>query len=330
MESLRQFKQTQQLKIAAADATQVLDIKKVSDHLTALAEAIIEQAVNIAWQHMVKRYGSPTGADEAHKGFAIIAYGKAGGYELGYDSDLDLVFVHNSQGEQYTTGKKVISSRQFYLKLAQRLMHLFNTRTASGILYELDTRLRPEGNSGLLAINIESFFNYQQNEAWTWEHQALVRARMVFGETQLYQRFNVIRAEILRQQREPQTLKEDVIKMREKMRQHLAKDSDELFDLKQGYGGMADIEFITQYLVLNYSYSTPCLSEYTDNIRILDIAEKSGVINTQQQQDLTHTYCVLREYYHFNSLNKEGRCIAIGEIKKSAKNVRAIWEKIFW
>lgn len=149
MEALRQFKQTHQLRIAAADATGVLSVMKVSDHLTALAEAIVEQAVNIAWHACVERFGQPVNTSEQEKGFAVIAYGKTGGFEVGYDSDLDLVFVHNHDGSSYTDGDKSIDSRQFYLKLAQRLMHLFNTRTASGILYELDTRLRPEGASRL-------------------------------------------------------------------------------------------------------------------------------------------------------------------------------------
>ncbi|TMP71333.1 bifunctional glutamine synthetase adenylyltransferase/deadenyltransferase, partial [Pseudoalteromonas ruthenica] len=160
------------------------------------------------------------------KGFAVIAYGKAGGLELGYDSDLDLVFVHNRDGDSDTDGVKSISSRQFYLKLAQRLMHLFNTKTASGILYELDTRLRPEGNSGLLAINLESYFNYQQTQAWTWEHQALVRARMVLAEPSMQQRFDEIRKTILRQRRDKGKLQQDVSQMREKMRAHLSQDSD--------------------------------------------------------------------------------------------------------
>ena len=127
----------------------------------------------------------PPNTDNEHKGFAVIAYGKTGGFEVGYDSDLDLVFVHNHDGSSQTNGDKAIDSRQFYLKLAQRLMHLFNTRTASGILYELDTRLRPEGASGLLAINLESFNHYQQTQAWTWEHQALVRARIILGQNEL-------------------------------------------------------------------------------------------------------------------------------------------------
>jgi len=329
MEALRQFKQTHQLRIAAADATGVLSIMKVSDHLTALAEAIVLQSVNLAWQQMVSRYGEPKGCDEVQKGFAVIAYGKAGGLELGYDSDLDLVFVHNQQGDSSTTGTKQISSRQFYLKLAQRLMHLFNTRTASGILYELDTRLRPEGNSGLLAINIESFYHYQQSQAWTWEHQALARARMIYGEPELHNRFAEIRKDILCSPRDEAQLKEDVVKMREKMRTHLSKDSEFEFDLKQGLGGMTDIEFIAQFLVLNHSASSTALTEYSDNIRILESAAEQGVISEEQRQILTECYCSLREHYHLNSLNQHGRCIERELVQSQVEKVQDIWQHLF-
>ncbi|KZN59043.1 bifunctional [glutamate--ammonia ligase]-adenylyl-L-tyrosine phosphorylase/[glutamate--ammonia-ligase] adenylyltransferase [Pseudoalteromonas luteoviolacea] len=326
MEALRQFKQTQQLRIAAADATGVLDIMKVSDHLTALAESIIAKAVDIAWAQMVGRYGYPEGASASAKGFAVIAYGKGGGFELGYDSDLDLVFVHNCDGSSKTMGDKSISSRQFYLKLAQRLMHLFNTRTPSGILYELDTRLRPEGNSGLLAINIESYYQYQQEQAWTWEHQALVRARMVVGESDLVKRFHWIRHDILCQQRDTEALKQDIVKMRAKMRTHLSKDSEQEFDLKQGGGGMTDIEFLTQYLVLAFSHDYPALTLYSDNIRILEQACAESVISEHQQSTLTQAYCQLRECYHLNSLNGKGKTIDAQKLVEQSSMVKCIWQ----
>lgn len=329
MEALRQFKQTHQLRIAAADATGVLDVMKVSDHLTALAEAIVEQAVNLAWQQMAQRFGIPPNTDEEHKGFAVIAYGKTGGFEVGYDSDLDLVFVHNSDGSEQTNGTKAIDSRQFYLKLAQRLMHLFNTRTASGILYELDTRLRPEGASGLMAINLESFNHYQQTQAWTWEHQALVRSRMIFGQPELQQRFAQIRLGILCQQRDPQKLKEDVIIMREKMRTHLAKGNDIEFDLKQDTGGIADIEFLTQYLVLDNAYSLEQLTTYSDNVRILTDAARLGCISDEIKQGLITAYIDYRSRYHVLSLDQQGRCVTKAEFAKDIAFVTQAWQQIF-
>jgi glutamate-ammonia-ligase adenylyltransferase len=327
MEALRQFKQTHQLRIAAADATGVLDIMKVSDHLTALSEAIVCQCVNLAWHQMVTRFGFPPNATDDEKGFAVIAYGKAGGIELGYDSDLDLVFVHNCDGIGQTDGAKQIDARQFYLKLAQRLLHLFNTRTASGILYELDTRLRPEGTSGLLAINIETFYDYQLHQAWTWEHQALVRARVIFGQDSLETRFNSIRKEVLAHHRDRNKLRGDVTAMRQKMRDHLIKRNASLFDIKQGVGGMADIEFLTQFLVLSNAYKTPNISLYSDNIRILEHAEKYQLISEIERQKLTTAYCELRQLYHQLSLRQQPKMVAPEQVTELTEQVAKIWHK---
>jgi len=328
MEALRQFKQAYQLRIAAADATGVLDITNVSNHLTALSEAIVEQSVLLAWQQMVERFGYPQDATDEDKGFSVIAYGKAGGIELGYGSDLDLVFLHNSLGNTLTNGAKQIDSRQFYLKLAQRLMHLFNTRTASGILYELDTRLRPEGASGLLAINIETFGDYQLKEAWTWEHQALVRTRMIFGQTSLQQRFYEIRKQVLSLNRDKYELKTEVAKMREKMRKHLAKGNNELFDLKQDKGGMADIEFIAQYLVLANSHNQEKIMFYPDNIRIFKTASKLGLISSEQGEQLIKAYCDYRDQYHLLSLRQQDKLVSKGDIQQHKHNVYKAWQDI--
>ena len=221
METLRQYKQAQQLRIAAADISGVLPLMKVSDHLTWLAEVLLAQVVELAWQQMTERYGVPAGLAEGDKGFAVIAYGKLGGLELGYGSDLDLVFVHQCDTQQPTSGERAIDSRQFYLKLVQRVLHLCTTRTNSGVLYDIDTRLRPSGNSGLLAIHIQTYAEYMQQEAWTWEHQALVRARAIYGSATIRQRFEHIRQQIISQPRDLATLRDDVLHMREKLRQQL-------------------------------------------------------------------------------------------------------------
>ena len=328
MEALRQFKQTHQLRIAAADATHVIDIMKVSDHLTALAEAIVEQSVEIAWHQMVSRFGYPQGTDEQNKGFAVIAYGKAGGFELGYDSDLDLVFVHNSDATSVTTGAKQIDSRQFYLKLAQRLMHLFNTRTSSGMLYELDPRLRPEGASGLLAINIDTFGLYQNEQAWTWEHQALVRARMIYGQASLQQRFADIRHQVLSLHRDTDELKIQVREMREKMRSHLAKGDVQLFDLKQDIGGMADIEFIAQFCVLANAHQLAEMTTWSDNIRIFTVASELGIMEQLQARQLIEAYCFYREQYHVLSLRQESKLILTETVAEHRKHVSAVWQQL--
>ncbi|STW04526.1 glutamate-ammonia-ligase adenylyltransferase [Klebsiella grimontii] len=217
LEALRQFKQAQLLHIAAADIAGTLPVMKVSDHLTWLAEAMIDAVVQQAWLQMVARYGQPTHLHERQgRGFAVVGYGKLGGWELGYSSDLDLVFLHDCPMEVMTDGEREIDGRQFYLRLAQRIMHLFSTRTSSGILYEVDARLRPSGAAGMLVTTADSFADYQQNEAWTWEHQALVRARVVYGDPELQARFDAIRRDILTAPREGEKLQTEVREMREK------------------------------------------------------------------------------------------------------------------
>ena len=219
LEALRQFKQAQMLRVAAADIAGTLPVMKVSDHLTWLAEAMIDAVVQQAWTHTVARFGQPRHlAGREGRGFAVIGYGKLGGWELGYGSDLDLVFLHDCPADVTTDGPREIDGRQFYLRLVQRIIHLFSTRTSSGILYEVDARLRPSGAAGMLVTTADAFADYQRSEAWTWEHQALVRARVVYGDGQLHGQFDAIRKAILAIERDGPTLQTEVREMREKMR----------------------------------------------------------------------------------------------------------------
>ena len=303
LEALRQFKLTQQLRIAAADLARTLPVMKVSDHLTWLAEAILETVVQQAWNMMVTRYGRPSHlSDQQQRGFAVVGYGKLGGLELGYSSDLDLVFLHDSPDTSYTDGERSIDSRQFYLRLAQRVMHLFSTRTASGILYEVDARLRPSGAAGMLVSTCDAFRQYQLEEAWTWEHQALVRARVVFGEPSLANRFNDIRREILTRARDPQQLQNEVREMREKMRQHLGNKHKGRWDIKADSGGITDIEFIAQYLVLRYAAGQPALTRWPDNVRIFEAMAGGGIMPEPEAAELTTTYVTLRDTLHHLAL----------------------------
>ena len=315
MITLRQFKQAKQLRIAAADITGILPITKVSDHLTALAEALVEEVANLAWQQMALRFGVPTSKlDCQDKGFAVIGYGKLGGIELGYSSDLDLVFVHDADLAEMTSGEKSISAGQFYLKLAQRMMHLFNTRMANGILYELDMRLRPSGNAGLLMVHIDTFAHYQNNDAWTWEHQALVRTRIIYGHEALALRFKDIKRDVLMRKRDKAVLREDVLKMRDKMRRHLDKSSSTEIDIKQGLGGLVDIEFLVQYLVLAHSVEHPKLSAYSDNINLLEYLASIDIITVQQQQTLVENYCKLRDLSHRATLQNSPAMMPTSEL----------------
>ncbi|ELC3207875.1 bifunctional [glutamate--ammonia ligase]-adenylyl-L-tyrosine phosphorylase/[glutamate--ammonia-ligase] adenylyltransferase [Vibrio parahaemolyticus] len=305
MEALRQFKQICILRIAAADIAGVLPVMKVSDHLTYLAEAIVEAVVSQAWLQVSEKYGEPTHVkDREGKGFAVIGYGKVGGWELGYNSDLDIVFMHDCPVDVYTDGKKEIDGRQFYLRLAQRIIHIFSTRTASGILYEVDTRLRPSGASGLLVSPIDAFDDYQHQDAWTWEHQALVRARMIYGDEPLAITFHNTRHDVLCKPRDEQTLKKEVVEMREKMRDHLGGKKSGRFMIKQDVGGITDIEFLAQYLVLNYSHEKPKLTRWCDNVRIYETLIAQGVMEEDQAMQLIRAYTTMRnEIHHRNLLN---------------------------
>ena len=329
MEVLRQFKLTSQLVVAACDVENIASLMQVSDHLTAIAEACLAQSVDLAWQQMVARYGNPEGARADCKNFAVIGYGKLGGYELGYGSDLDLVFVHGCSSVKPTDGQKSIDSRQFYLKLAQRIMHLFTTRTMSGQLYEIDTRLRPSGAAGLLAIHIDTFADYQRQEAWTWEHQALVRSRLVVGDESLNAKFETIRREILTQHRDQAELQINIVNMRQKMIDNLAKESDGAFDLKQSRGGIADIEFISQYLVLAHSHAYPELAVFPDNVRILQQACKQEVLSEADTATLSKAYIAYRERYHALSLNNQAKTVGRVEVEQYSSPVCQLWSELF-
>ncbi|WP_213894420.1 bifunctional [glutamate--ammonia ligase]-adenylyl-L-tyrosine phosphorylase/[glutamate--ammonia-ligase] adenylyltransferase, partial [Raoultella ornithinolytica] len=328
LEALRQFKQAQLLHIAAADIAGTLPVMKVSDHLTWLAEAMIDAVVQQAWMQMVARYGQPTHLhDRQGRGFAVVGYGKLGGWELGYSSDLDLVFLHDCPMEVMTDGEREIDGRQFYLRLAQRIMHLFSTRTSSGILYEVDARLRPSGAAGMLVTTADAFADYQKNEAWTWEHQALVRARVVYGDPALQERFDTIRRDILSTPREGATLQTEVREMREKMRAHLGNKHRDRFDIKADAGGITDIEFITQYLVLRYAHDKPKLTRWSDNVRILELLAQNDIMDDEEAQALTHAYTTLRDALHHLALQEQPGNVAPDAFTHERQQVSASWQK---
>lgn len=304
IDALRQFKQANVLRIAAADILGALPVMKVSDHLTFLAEAILQMVVNLAWQQLTERHGIPDHLGYNEKGFLVIGYGKLGGIELGYKSDLDLVFLHNAPFNGQTQGgKRPIESTQFYLRLAKKVMSIFNVNTSAGVLYEIDMRLRPSGEAGLLVSSLQAFEDYQRNEAWTWEMQSLVRARAIFGESQLRQQFDRIRQNVLSLPREPLKLQQDVREMREKMYQHLANHNVEKFDIKRDLGGITDIEFIAQYLVLANASHHSELAKWSDNVRIFEIMAKYQIISLQDCEKLQKAYTKLRnEIHHLNLL----------------------------
>lgn len=327
LEALRQFKQMQLLHIAAADVEHVLNTMKVSDHLTYVAESLLDFVVQMAWNQMIARYGKPAHLTDNQKGLVIIAYGKLGGWELGYGSDLDLVFLHDCPVDSITDGDKQIDSRQFYLRLVQRIIHLFNVRTSFGILYEVDVRLRPQGDAGLLACSLSAFYDYQMNEAWTWEHQALVRARAVYGEIKLIKRFNEIRHTVLCKNREERVLKTEVREMREKMRAHLGTTAPHQFNLKIDAGGIGDIEFLSQYLVLNYAHQYPKMTTWSDNVRILELAANYQIMDNLEAQQLTKAYIDMRNEIHQLSLQLLPSIVDDSCFKSEKEIVNQSWLK---
>ncbi|MEJ1358954.1 MAG: bifunctional [glutamate--ammonia ligase]-adenylyl-L-tyrosine phosphorylase/[glutamate--ammonia-ligase] adenylyltransferase [Candidatus Sedimenticola sp. (ex Thyasira tokunagai)] len=329
MERLRLFSQSNMLRVAAADITDVIPLMVVSDYLTEIAEVVTSQILTQAWQDLTVRHGRPVDVVGEETGFAVIGYGKLGGLELGYGSDLDLVFLHgNSNANAMTDGDKPVSNDLFYARMGQRMIHAFTTRMASGILYEVDMRLRPNGNAGLLVSSLNAFSAYQKKDAWTWEHQALLRARPVAGDPEVLRRFQEIRREVLICERDEEALRRDVREMREKMRNSLDKSKPGQFDLKQGCGGIADIEFMVQYAVLRWAYLYPDLIDWTDNIRLLETLDRHQLLAGRTAEVLAYSYRVLRAAYHRNALGELSGLIPDDRLEEERQIICEIWDEM--
>ena len=332
MERMRQFKQAQVLRVAAADITGVLPLMQVSDQLTWIAEAVLEESWQHVWRTLCAQTGEPHYQLEgqSHKaGFAIIGYGKLGGLELGYGSDLDIIFLHNSQGtEQQTNGKKPLENAVFYARLAQRIIHTLSTFTPAGRLYETDTRLRPSGASGLLVSSLKAFQTYQTEKAWVWEHQALLRARAITGTESLMQQFEATRREILCQARDQAEVRREVIEMRKKMWDTLGTHSNKVFNLKKDPGGITDIEFMVQYLILANAHAHPELIRWSDNIRQLESLQQVGLLSAEQADTLADIYRVLRDEIHARSLQELDSKVPISQFAKEREYVQHTWLSI--
>ncbi|MEO5702445.1 MAG: bifunctional [glutamate--ammonia ligase]-adenylyl-L-tyrosine phosphorylase/[glutamate--ammonia-ligase] adenylyltransferase [Gammaproteobacteria bacterium] len=334
MDALRHFKQVHVLRVAAADTAGVLPLMIVSDHLSALAELILQHVLNFAWRHLTMRHGAPSCMLDGKRytpGFAIVAYGKLGGIELGYGSDLDIVFLHNSEGEQQcTAGPKSIDNAVFFARLGQRIVHILNAHTPAGVLYEIDMRLRPSGASGLLVSSLESFADYQTTQAWTWEHQALVRARVVAeqGDNNITARFNELRIGILQRRRDANTLRAEVHDMRERMRTALSAREPGRFDLKQDAGGIADIEFMVQYDALLWAHAHPELLTYTDNIRQLQSLADAKLMDAADVQLLSDAYRTYRAAVHRCALQDEPACVEEDKFRDYRDGVIRIWQDL--
>lgn len=329
MERLRQFAQGNRLRVAAADIVGAIPLMVVSDYLTEIAEVALQKVHASAWRDLSHKHGRPGELRDMDTGFAIIGYGKLGGIELGYASDLDLVFLHGSdQLNAVTDGKRSVANEVFYARMGQRVVHMLTTRMPSGMLYEADMRLRPNGNAGQLVASLTAFEKYQHNDAWTWEHQALVRARPVAGDPAVIARFGVIRHQILCMQRDPGKLLEDVRTMRQKMRASLDRSDTENFHIKQGVGGLVDIEFIVQYAVLRWAHQYPDLTEWTDNARLLQTLSKHRLLPERAADQLWNAYQVYRGIVHRRALQEEGSLVPAEPLAEERAMVRDIWDQV--
>jgi len=325
------FKQVNTLRVAAADVTGALTLMRTSDHLTEIAETVLNEVVELSWKHLIEKHGAPKcqmdGMDIG-KGFSVIAYGKLGGIELGYGSDLDMVFLHAGTEGQTLGGKHPVDNHQFFARLGQRVIHILTTHTAVGKLYEPDMRLRPSGSSGILVSHIEAFYDYQINSAWTWEHQALIKARPITGDINMSERFEQIRRDILSRPRIKAQLQKEVVDMRERMRKQHANADPDIFDLKQDKGGIVDIEFVVQYLVLLRSCEYNELIKWTDIVRLLETLKDTRIINDHVAHILKIAYLTFRSAIHQLSLQEKPAKVPETKFRGLRENVEQIWNDI--
>jgi glutamate-ammonia-ligase adenylyltransferase len=331
IEALCLFKQINTLRVAAADITGVLPLMRVSDHLSGIAEVLLGEVIPLAWDHLVQRHGAPVcrlDGTDLERGFAVVAYGKLGGLELGYGSDLDLVFLHAGSGEVTRGGEKPVDDTTFFARLGQRVVHILTAHTAAGLLYEVDMRLRPSGTSGILVSPVTAFGEYQQKEAWTWEHQALIRARPVGGSPKMAEVFSRIRRQVMCKERDPDRLAGEVAGMRERIRkERKAGAASDAFDLKQGTGGLVDIEFLVQYLVLRHAFRHEALTTWTDNVRLIRTLNREGLLDDDTAALLRKAYLTFRSKMHRLSLQQQPARVPQDRYRPLREGVRDAWSR---
>ncbi len=312
MDLMRERHHTQVFRLLVQDIAGFLTVEKLADHLSMLADIMVDLCIPLCWRKLKTRH-------RIDPQFAVIGYGKLGGKELGYASDLDIIFLYDDDFPD---------AGEFYARLAQRVRSWLSSRTSAGILFETDLRLRPNGESGLVACSLATFRKYQFESAWTWEHQALTRARFVAGDPALGEKFERIREDILRLPRDRQTLRAEVISMRDKMRAAHAEKSP-LFDLKHDPGGLIDVEFLVQYLVLGHAHEHAELTGNLGNIALLGIAAKLGLISADLAATCANSYRKLRQWQHRQRLNNQPSRIPQSGTAVLREPVRALWQEVF-
>jgi [glutamine synthetase] adenylyltransferase / [glutamine synthetase]-adenylyl-L-tyrosine phosphorylase len=315
LDVLREVHHAQLFRLLALDLGGQLSVERLADHLSALADVIVAATIQAAWRTIATRHRETPR-------FAVIAYGKLGGKELGYVSDLDVIFLYDDDDQEAPAN---------YAKLAQRFITWMTAHTPAGILFDVDTALRPDGASGMLVSSLAAFARYQDSSAWLWEHQALTRARFCAGDAAIGERFEAIRENVLRKDRSAREaeLKDEVVKMRKKM-QDAHPNRSGLFDLKQDPGGMIDIEFIVQYLVLRHAATYPQLTANAGNIALLGRCGELGLVDPQLAQGAADAYRTLRRLQHQVRLQgQENARIEPASLGQHPANVLRLWQAIF-
>jgi glutamate-ammonia-ligase adenylyltransferase len=314
MDILRETHHAQVFRLLVQDIAGLQTLEHLSDHLTELADILVQVTLDLCWCKLKKRH-------REKPRFAVIGYGKLGGKELGYASDLDIVFLYDDADPE---------ASELYTRLGQRINTWLSSRTSAGILFETDLRLRPNGDSGILVPSVDSFRDYQLKNAWVWEHQALTRARFCAGDPFVGGQFEAIRIEILRQQRDISKLKEEVLAMRQRMRDNHASKNENEFDIKQDEGGIIDVEFIVQYLVLGHAHAYPELCSNLGNIALLGIAAELGLIPLELADEVRNAYREYRRMQHANRIDgRPSAGIDKTLISERIGKVRALWKVVF-
>jgi glutamate-ammonia-ligase adenylyltransferase len=295
-----------------------VDAVAATRRLAEVAEAVVAAALALATREVERAHGRV-----AEGGFAVLGYGSIGAEELGFASDLDLVFVHGADPNAVSDGARPLDAGRYYLRIAQKLVALLDTSTAAGKLYEVDVRLRPDGAKGLLVVNFDSFAGYQRERAWTWEHQALVRMRPLAGDPALLARLDALRDEILSRQRDPQALAKDVADMRERMRRELDRSDAAHFDLKQGAGGLVDLEFALQHAVLRHAGAHPALMRPRHSAALATALAQEGVIDAATARVLVEAHAALVAFSLGCTLDRRPRRVPDATAQGTASALRA-------
>ncbi len=313
MDIMRHFKHANVFRFAAQDINGELTLETLSDYLSDLACLILDVALETIWRNV-------RGWHRDIPKFAVIGYGKLGGKELGYASDLDIIFLYDDEAPE---------AGEVYARFAQRINNWFNSLTSAGLLYETDMQLRPDGNSGLLVSTVAAFREYQLHKAWVWEHQAITRARFVAGDTDIGKAFDQIRIEVMTQPRDEEKLKTEVLNMRERMRSAQQLQAD-VFDLKHSVGGIIDVEFLVQYLVLHHAPHHPELTANIGNIGLLGLMASLGIVDAALAESVAAAYREFRHIQHMLKLQGAAKItVPMDDVAQHAEKVKALWEQVF-